>query len=267
MKAKDLKNSILQMAVEGKLVPQDPADEPASALLERIREERRKLVAEKKIKAPKGGESVIYLASDGSRCEKLVDAKGRESEPVCIDEEIPFDVPDGWEWARLGSLGFIERGSGIKRSEVTPDGVRCVRYGELYTSYGRTFTNAISHTSEHVAASAHELVYGDVLVTLTGENKPDIGKPLAYLGSERVVYGGDLAAIKQHGQNPSYLALFLDSETGRSQKRELATGDIIIHISGEKLSSLLIPIPPLAEQQRIVAKVDELTALTNQLPR
>ena len=102
MKAKDLKNSILQMAVEGKLVSQDPADEPASVLLERIREERRRLIAEKKIKAPKGGESIIYRASDGSRYEKRVDAKGRESEPVCIDGEIPFEVPDGWEWARLG---------------------------------------------------------------------------------------------------------------------------------------------------------------------
>ena len=113
MKAKDLKNSILQMAVEGKLVSQDPADEPASVLLERIREERRRLIAEKKIKAPKGGESIIYRASDGSRYEKRVDAKGRESEPVCIDGEIPFEVPDGWEWARLG-CPFIQSRCGAR---------------------------------------------------------------------------------------------------------------------------------------------------------
>ncbi|MDB1805712.1 hypothetical protein, partial [Eggerthella lenta] len=100
MKAKDLKNSILQMAVQGKLVPQDPSDEPASVLLERIRTERAQLIKEKKIKAPKGGESMIYLGSDGSRYEKRVDAKGRESEPICIDDEIPFDIPEGWEWAR-----------------------------------------------------------------------------------------------------------------------------------------------------------------------
>lgn len=110
MKAKDLKNSILQMAVEGKLVPQDPADEPASVLLERIREERRRLVAEKKIKAPKGGESIIYRASDGSYYEKRADAKGRESEPMCIDDEIPFDVPEGWEWVRLNSLAWFGGG-------------------------------------------------------------------------------------------------------------------------------------------------------------
>lgn len=99
MKAQDLKNSILQMAVQGKLVPQDPDDEPASALLERIRQERAKLIKEKKIKAPKGGESVIYRGSDGSHYEKRGNA-----EPLCIDDEIPFDIPESWEWARLGSL-------------------------------------------------------------------------------------------------------------------------------------------------------------------
>ncbi len=104
MKAKDLKNSILQMAVQGKLVPQDPSDEPASVLLERIRTERAQLIKEKKIKAPKGGESMIYLGSDGSRYEKR--SKG---EPVCIDDEIPFDIPEGWEWARLEGITIYQQ--------------------------------------------------------------------------------------------------------------------------------------------------------------
>ena len=112
MKAKDLKNSILQMAVQGKLVPQDPSDEPASVLLDRIREERAHLIKEKKIKAPKGGESVIYLGSDGRRYEKR--GKG---EPVCIDDEIPFEIPEGWEWARLeGITTYIQRGKSPKYS-------------------------------------------------------------------------------------------------------------------------------------------------------
>lgn len=99
MKAKDLRNSILQMAVQGKLVPQDPNDEPASVLLGRIQTERAKPIKEKKIKAPKGGESIIHHSSDGSHYEKR--GKG---EPVCIDDEIPFEIPESWEWARLGTL-------------------------------------------------------------------------------------------------------------------------------------------------------------------
>ena len=99
-----LRKSVLQMAVQGKLVSQNPADEPASALLGRIREQRAELVRQKKMKAPKGGESVIFTGSDGRRYEKRVDSKGRESEPVCIEDEIPFEIPESWEWARLGSL-------------------------------------------------------------------------------------------------------------------------------------------------------------------
>ena len=114
MKAQDLKNSILQLAVEGKLVPQDPSDEPASALLERIREERARLVAEGKAKKPKGGESVIYRGSDGSRYEK----RGN-GEPVCIDDEIPFEVPEGWEWARLESLISLSCSVDPKLSQMT----------------------------------------------------------------------------------------------------------------------------------------------------
>ncbi|MCI6681355.1 MAG: hypothetical protein MR472_02865, partial [Parafannyhessea umbonata] len=104
MKAKDLKSSILQLAVEGKLVPQDPSDEPASVLLERIRQQKRQLIAEGKAKFPKVGESVIFTGSDGLPYEKRVDKKGRESEPVCIADEIPFEVPEGWEWVRLEDL-------------------------------------------------------------------------------------------------------------------------------------------------------------------
>ena len=92
-----LRKSILQMAVQGKLVPQDPNDEPASVLLERIREQRRQLIAEGKIKAPKGGESVIYRGSDGGYYEKY-----GEKKPVPL--KAPFDIPASWEWTRMSSL-------------------------------------------------------------------------------------------------------------------------------------------------------------------
>ena len=99
MNGKQLKNSILQWAIQGKLVPQDPNDEPASMLLERIRTEKAKLVKEKKIKKDKN-ESIIYRGDDNSYYEKFL-ATG---EVKCIDEEIPFEIPQGWEWERWGNI-------------------------------------------------------------------------------------------------------------------------------------------------------------------
>ena len=93
-------------------------DEPASILLERIREERAKLVAEKKAKFPKGGESVIYRGSDGGHYEKRIDAEGRVLSDECIEGEIPFEIPEGWEWVRLGSLFDMQAGKSIPASLI-----------------------------------------------------------------------------------------------------------------------------------------------------
>ncbi len=122
MKAKDLKNSILQMAIEGKLVPQDPNDEPASVLLERIREEKHKLIAEGKAKFPKGGESIIYIGSDGSPYEKRVDAKGHVTSDKCIANEMPFEeLPEGWCWTRLSNVASIQLGKMLDKQKNQGD--------------------------------------------------------------------------------------------------------------------------------------------------
>jgi len=97
MTGKQLKNSILQWAIQGKLVPQDPNDEPASVLLERIRAEKARLVKEGKIKKDKN-ESIIFRGEDNSYYEKFADGK-----VICIDDEIPFEIPEGWMWCRLGN--------------------------------------------------------------------------------------------------------------------------------------------------------------------
>ena len=98
MNGKQLRNSILQWAIQGKLVPQDPNDEPASVLLERIRAEKKRLVKEGKIKKDKN-ESIIYKGDDNSYYEKFPDGK-----VTCIDEEIPFEIPEGWEWCRISNI-------------------------------------------------------------------------------------------------------------------------------------------------------------------
>ena len=99
MNGKQLRNSILQWAIQGKLVPQDPNDEPASILLEKIRQEKERLIKEKKIKRDKNA-SIIYRGEDNSYYEKIL-ATG---EVKCIDEEVPFEIPQGWEWTRIGNI-------------------------------------------------------------------------------------------------------------------------------------------------------------------
>jgi len=250
MTAQQLKNSILQMAVQGKLVPQDPNDEPASVLLERIRTEKEQLIKEKKIKREKNP-SVIFKGADNTPYEKIGD------EVRSLADEVPFDIPDSWEWVRIRSLGEIVRGSGIKRNETVQQGLPCVRYGELYTTYQTSFTSAVSFIAPDLYEKCKHFSYGDVLMTLTGENKPDIAKAVAYLGTEPIAASGDLAFWTQHGMNPLFLSYIMASPYIIARKVALATGDIIVHISGDKLGTILLPVPPLAEQERIVACIQE----------
>ena len=265
MKAKDLKNSILQMAVEGKLVSQDPADESASVLLERIREERRRLIAEKKIKAPKGGESIIYRASDGSRYEKRVDAKGRESEPVCIDGEIPFEVPDGWEWARLGSL-FAKMGSGSTptggRKVYKSEGPMLIRSQNVHNDGLRLDDVARFDHKLWESRSSHVLPH-DMLLNITG----------ASIGRCAVVPSPfEEADVNQHVliMRPlcmtisRFVQAAITSSVIQKQIMSSQVGATKEGLSATSASRLLIPLPPLAEQRRIVAKVEELMPLVEE---
>ena len=260
--AAKLRASVLQQAVEGKLVPQNPDDEPSSVLLERIRGERAELVKQKKAKAPKGGESRIYRGTDGSWYEQRGKAK-----PICIDEEIPFDIPENWEWSRLGVACVLERGSGIKRDEVTREGLPCIRYGELYTTYGIEIANVASSTSKDIFDAAHKLSDDEVLLTLTGENDIDIGRAVVNATGETIAYGGDLAALKYHMQCGKFLARMLNSPYVGRQRTAASTGNTIVHLSVKKIEGFLVPIPPLAEQQRIVARINEVMPLIDQLEK
>jgi type I restriction enzyme S subunit len=233
MNAQDLKNSILQRAIEGKLVPQRKEEGTAKELLAEIRTEKARLIKEKKIKKSK-------------------------PLPEITDEEKPFDIPDSWEWVRLGDIGALVRGSGIKRSETTDEGKPCVRYGELYTTYRTRFSSVMSHTSEEVFNKSKKVHKNDILMALTGENKWDIALAVVYEGEEEVAMGGDMTKWEYHGMNPIYLTMVINSPYGIACKRNMATGDIIVHISNNKLSEIVLPIPPLAEQHRIVAKIEEL---------
>ena len=193
-----------------------------------------------------------YLkGADNTPYEKIGD------EVRSLADEVPFDIPDSWEWVRIRSLGEIVRGSGIKRNETVRQGFPCVRYGELYTTYQTSFTKTVSFIAPDLYEKCKHFSYGDVLMTLTGENKPDIAKAVAYLGTEPIAAGGDLAFWTQHGMDPLYLSYIMASPYIIGRKMALATGDIIVHISGDKLGTILLPVPPLAEQERIVARIHE----------
>ena len=237
------------MAVQGKLVPQDANDEPASALLEHIRERRRHLMAEGKIKAPKGGESVIYRGSDGGYYEKRIDAKGKESDPQEI--EVPFEIPQSWEWSRLSSVFDLVRGKGIKRNEVYDQGYPCVRYGELYTTYREAILDVASYTTHEVFERSNKIGNDELLATLTGENNVDIGRTVINKAQKVIAYGGDLIALKGNYLYGDFTELCMNSPYINSQRTSAASGNIIVHLSAEKVGNFLIAVPPANEQIRI----------------
>ena len=251
------RKSILQAAVQGKLVPQSPSDEPAEKMLDRLLPD---VDGQTKKRAKgKSAHSRIFRGSDKRTYET------RDGETICIDDEIPFDIPDNWAWVRASSLGTLVRGNGIKRNEATQHGVPCIRYGELYTTYRIRIESVVSRTSTAVAAKAQPVEKNDILLTLTGENKEEIGMADAFLADEPAVAGGDLCVWHGHGQNPLYLAYALMSPFLVRQKAEASNGDIIVHLSAKSASDLLLPLPPIAEQGRIVAEIERLLALGDRL--
>ena len=185
--------------------------------------------------------------------------KDLEVKPIEVDE-IPFEIPEGWKWCRLGDLGVFERGSGIKRDETFESGYPCVRYGEMYTKYrySTTFSETHSYTSKEVFYKCRKARKGDLFMALTGENKEEIALTSQYVGEAEVAIGGDLCRFSPLFSYGSYLVYLINSSFAINKKRDLATGDIIVHISTDKLSSIPVPLPPLAEQKRIVAKLEEV---------
>ena len=255
-----LRKSVLQMAVQGKLVPQDPSDEPASELLERIRDQRRQLIAEKKMRAPKGGESVIFRGSDGRRYEKRVDAKGRESEPVCIEDEIPFEVPNNWEWARLESVADIINGFTPKRSEAQFWDNGKVPW--FTASDIRTQGRIISKTEQTITSLAmgkrRTCPPDTVLICCTAS----VGE--AVLTKIPLVTNQQFNSLVQFEEDecrlvPQYLLLW--SLTVKHQLVKTAGTTTIPFVSVAKLGKLLIPVPSTAEQHRIVERVNKLMPL------
>ena len=236
MNGKQLKNSILQWAIQGKLVPQDPNDEPASVLLERIRAEKARLVKEKKIKKDKN-ESIIYRGDDNSYYEKFL-ATG---EVKCIDDEIPFEIPKGWEWCRLKHMCSMQAGKNISASEIYDKKsvlhpYRCVGGNGL-----RGFTNTFN-------AEGHFAIIGRQ-GALCGCLNIESGK---FYATEHAVVVNGFGIIPSLFIYYFFTALNLNQYATATAQPGLAVSNIV---------EVFIPLPPLPEQLRIVSKIEKLLPL------
>ena len=253
MNGKQLKNSILQWAIQGKLVPQDPNDEPASVLLDKIRQEKERLIKEKKIKRDKNA-SIIYRGEDNSYYEKML-ATG---EVKCIDEEVPFEIPQGWEWCRVNDL-MKKITDGTHRSPTNTDN------GEyMYITAKNIKEDGISLANiSFVSKDVHDEIYsrcnpeyGDLLYIKDGATTGivtinNIKKPFSLLSS--------VALLKPTSKiNANYILYFLRTPLNVESVRNSMKGCAITRITLRQIEKWLVPVPPLEEQQRIVDLINEL---------
>ena len=173
--------------------------------------------------------------------------------------------PAGVEYKTIGEIATdIYRGSGIKREEILEAGMPCVRYGEIYTTYGIWFDRCVSYTSLDYVTSPKYFEHGDILFAITGESVEDIAKSCAYVGHERCIAGGDIVVLK-HEQNPKYLSYALSTTEAKRQKSKGKTKNKVVHSSVPSIKSIRIPIPPLDIQEELVKLLDEMSALSTSL--
>ena len=258
MNGKQLKNSILQWAIQGKLVPQDPNDEPASVLLEKIRAEKARLVKEGKIKKEKK-ESIIYRGEDNSYYEKFI----LTGEVKCIDDEIPFELPKGWEWCRLGTI--FQTSSGTTPQSNNPlyykDGdINWIRTTDLNNEILRNAEVKITEQA-CVDYKLKEVPINAVCIAMYG-GAGTIGKHA--LIQFRTTINQSVCAIHPNIDCSSkFLHIFIQYQ--RPYWMDFAAGSRKDpNINQLIIQHCLFPLPPLAEQQRIVAKIEELMPLVEQ---
>ena len=255
MNGKQLKNSILQWAIQGKLVPQDPNDEPASVLLERIRKEKERLVKEKKIKKDKNA-SIIFRGEDNSYYEKFLVT----GEVKCIDEEIPFEIPNGWEWCRISSIfqlnPKIEANDDTLAAFIPMEAISAV-YSSEYSYYERRW--------KEIKSGFTQFADGDIAfakITPCFQNR----KSAVFSNLPNGIGAGttELKVLRPYGETINrFFALyflespyFIDEATfkGTANQQRIASG---------YLENKLFPLPPIEEQRRIANKIAEVLPMVD----
>lgn len=233
-----LRELILTLAVQGKLVPQDPADEPASRLLQKIRAEKDRLIAEGKIKKDKP------LA-------------------VIAEEEKPFELPEGWEWVRFGVIAGIERGGSPRPIDAfltdDPTGLNWIKIGDTEIG-GKYITSASQKIKKEGLVKTRMVFPGDFLLT----NSMSFGRP--YITKiHGCIHDGWLRISPPDSLDKDFLYTLLSSRFIRNVFAASASGAVVLNLNAEKVRLVPIPLPPLAEQSRIVTRVEELMCLCDAL--
>ena len=251
-----LKKSILQEAVQGKLVSQDPSDEPAEALLERIRAEKQRLIKEGKIKKEKH-ESIIFRR-DNSHYEKL---DGMER---CIDDELPFEIPESWAWVRLGAVLEIARGGSPRPIQqyltTEPDGINWIKIGD--TDKGGKYIYKTKEKIRPEGVVKSRMVHsGDFLLT----NSMSFGRPYI-LKTDGCIHDGWLVLSNRFEcYSVDFLYYILSSPFAYYQFCDSVSGAVVKNLNSDKVANALFPLPPLSEQVRIVQRIEELLPLVKGL--
>ncbi|MBS0647423.1 MAG: restriction endonuclease subunit S [Verrucomicrobia bacterium] len=162
------------------------------------------------------------------------------------------EIPEDWSISLLGELGTFSKGKGILKEQVISDGLPCIRYGEIYTTHDFIIKDFKSFIAQDVATESKEIKNGDILFAGSGETVEEIGKAVAYIGTNKAYAGGDVIILStKQVVNPECLSYALETDFVKRQKRVLGQGNSVVHIYSSDLSKVKIPLPPLPEQKAI----------------
>ena len=254
MNGKQLKNSILQWAIQGKLVPQDPNDEPASVLLDKIRQEKERLIKEKKIKRDKNA-SIIYRGEDNSYYEKIL-ATG---EVKCIDEEVPFEIPASWSWARLTHVTYLIEDCPHSTAKDEGKGYPLVRTPNI--GFGFLQLNGVHRVSEKVYNQRNVRAVPQKDDLIFAREAP--AGNIAVIQNEKVCLGQRTVLLRPITDCilPQYLAYYVLAPSSQQNLVEKSSGTTVAHVNLSDFRPYLIAVPPIDEQKQIVNKLIELLSL------
>ena len=252
-----LRQKILDLAIRGKLVPQDPNDEPASVLLERIRAEKQQMVKDGKLKAKDiKNDTIIFKGEDNLHYEKFADRTVK-----CIEDEIPFEVPDGWAWARIFTI-TIDLPYGTAKKSSNDGEIAVLRMGNIQS--GEIDYEDLVYSSDEKDIEKYLLQAGDLLFNRTNSAEW-VGKTAIYRGDMPAIYAGYLIRIRSF-LNAEYLNVVMNSGYAKNYCNYVKTDAVNqSNINAQKLGNFLIPISPVEEQICIDNRITELFPLVSKI--